>query len=85
MALQKRAISTQDVSSLIDGIEKKIMSSMEKEISTIKIGELVMEMLHKMDPVAYIRFASIYWNFSDFDEFIFVLKKQTKILQRRTK
>lgn len=56
--------------SLADTIEKDMRNTMEHEISTRKIGELVMERLKEVDQVAYVRFASVYRQFADINNFM---------------
>lgn len=75
-ACQKRPISTEQVDRLIENIEKAILERGGKEITSVKIGELVMTYLRHLDPVAYIRFASVYRNFKDVDEFVSELKDE---------
>lgn len=73
-ACQKRAISTDQFEAMISGIERTILENNEKEVTTAKMGEVVMHYLHLLDPVAYVRFASVYRNFQDVDEFVSDLK-----------
>jgi len=75
-AFEKRPVSSEKVEELIDDIESRIYrSSKGKEITTAKIGQIVMDKLKKIDKVAYIRFASVYRQFKDVDEFQEELKK----------
>ena len=53
---------------------QSILENNEKEVTTAKMGEVVMHYLHLLDPVAYVRFASVYRNFQDVDEFVSDLK-----------
>jgi transcriptional repressor NrdR len=69
LALRKRPVSSESVSAALDRIEEKLMQSAEREVPSERIGELVMRELKKLDKVAYIRFASVYRNFADVDEF----------------
>lgn len=73
-ACEKRPISTTQVERVIDNIEKKILEISEKEISSREIGSMVMKYLHMLDPVAYVRFASVYRKFQDIEEFVTELK-----------
>ncbi len=66
----KRPISAEKISSLVDEIEAELFKREEKEIPTMVIGELVMEKLRKLDPVAYVRFASVYREFKDVNTFM---------------
>jgi len=69
LALRKRPVSSESVAAALDRIEEKLVQSGEREIPSERIGELVMRELKKLDKVAYIRFASVYRNFADVDEF----------------
>ena len=79
---EKRPVSTQDLEKAADNIEYKLVNSLKTEISSIAIGEMVMEELKKLDEVAYVRFASVYRQFSDintfFEELSELLKKKTE-------
>jgi len=78
---EKRPVSTQDLEKAADNIEYKLVNSLKTEVSSIEIGEMVMEELKKLDEVAYVRFASVYRQFSDintfFEELSELLKKKT--------
>jgi len=65
----KRDISTERIIDLTDEIEKELRNTMDREISTAAIGELVMKKLKDFDEVAYIRFASVYRKFTDISNF----------------
>ena len=67
-ALEKRPVSTDQIDKLLADIELKLESK-GKEVSSKEIGELVMRGLRKLDKVAYIRFASVYRDFQDVDDF----------------
>lgn len=69
-ACQKRPIPTGQIERIIENIEKEILEKSEKEISTKEIGHIVMMYLRNLDPVAYIRFASVYRKFQDIEEFV---------------
>ncbi|MDP1653914.1 MAG: transcriptional regulator NrdR [Rhodocyclaceae bacterium] len=69
LALRKRPVNTESVESAIDRIEEKLVQLAEREVASERVGELVMRELKKLDKVAYIRFASVYRNFADVDEF----------------
>ncbi len=75
---EKRPVSLQDIEKIVDEIEKTLYNSMEKEISTKFIGELVMDKLKKTDEVAYVRFASVYREFKDISTFMEELNKLIK-------
>ena len=74
-ACQKRPISMNQIDDLIEKAEKKIIDNHDKEVSAAAIGQLVMESVYNLDPVAYVRFASFYWNFNNVDDFIIGLQK----------
>ena len=69
LALRKRPVSTEQVDSAVDRIEENLLSQGVRELPSARIGELVMRELKKLDKVAYVRFASVYRNFEDIDEF----------------
>jgi transcriptional repressor NrdR len=73
-ACEKRPVGIEQIEDMVDRIEKSINSSMEKEVSSENIGSMVMEELRHLDEVAYVRFASVYRQFKDIDEFMDVLK-----------
>ncbi|MBQ9845435.1 MAG: transcriptional repressor NrdR [Oscillospiraceae bacterium] len=79
---EKRPVSMQDLEKATDNIEYKLVNSLKAEVSSIEIGEMVMEELKKLDEVAYVRFASVYRQFSDintfFEELSELLKKKTE-------
>lgn len=77
-ACEKRPVPMRDIDALADSIQKRIYNSMEQEISSKKIGEMVMEGLMKIDEVAYVRFASVYRSFKDISTFIDEIEKLTK-------
>ncbi|MBR7002327.1 MAG: transcriptional repressor NrdR [Neisseriaceae bacterium] len=68
-ALRKRPISAEQVDNIIDLVKQSLLLSEEKEISSQKVGELVMLHLRRLDQVAYVRFASVYERFNDVAEF----------------
>jgi len=69
LALRKRPVNAESVESALDRIEEKLVQMAEREVASERVGELVMRELKKLDKVAYIRFASVYRNFEDVDEF----------------
>lgn len=79
---EKRPVSIQDLEKATENIEYKLVNSLKSEFSSIEIGEMVMDELKKLDEVAYVRFASVYRQFSDintfFDELSELLKKKTE-------
>ena len=72
----KRPVSSEQISSLVDQIENALFSREDREISSSVIGEMVMEKLKDLDPVAYVRFASVYREFKDVDTFMQELTKE---------
>ena len=69
LALRKRPVGTEQVDGAIERIEEKLLNLGLREVASSRIGELVMHELKKLDKVAYVRFASVYRNFEDIDEF----------------
>jgi transcriptional repressor NrdR len=73
-ACEKRPVSLDQVEALIDDVERSLFNSTEHEVSTQDIGMAVMERLQRLDEVAYVRFASVYRQFKDLNEFMSELK-----------
>ena len=71
----KRTISVADMNELVDRVEAEIFNTAEGEISSRAIGEIVMRELEELDPVAYVRFVSIYREFKDVNTFMEEIKK----------
>ena len=69
-AVEKRSISIEDVEKMVEAMEREILDQPEREISTRDIGELVMAKLRAVDEVAYVRFASVYREYRELEEFI---------------
>lgn len=69
LALRKRPVSTEQIDAAVERIEEKLLNLGAREISSNRIGELVMRELKKLDKVAYVRFASVYRSFEDIDDF----------------
>jgi transcriptional repressor NrdR len=69
LALRKRPVSTEQVDAAVERIQEKLLASPAREVTTTRLGELVMRELKKLDKVAYVRFASVYRSFEDVDEF----------------
>jgi transcriptional repressor NrdR len=69
LALRKRPVSTEQVDAAVERIQEKLLVSPAREVTTTRLGELVMRELKKLDKVAYVRFASVYRSFEDVDEF----------------
>ena len=74
-ACEKRPVSIDTLDNMIDEIETIIQNSLDREVSSEKIGELVMEKLKDIDEVAYVRFASVYRQFKDINTFMDELAK----------
>ncbi|MGN1077104.1 MAG: transcriptional regulator NrdR [Candidatus Gallimonas sp.] len=74
-ACEKRPVPIEKIDALADEISKKIYNSMEQEISSKQIGEMVMEGLKNLDEVAYVRYASVYRSFKDINSFMSELQK----------
>ena len=77
-AIEKRPVGLEQVEALIDDVERKLFGSTEHEVSTVLIGEEVMDHLKLVDEVAYVRFASVYRQFKDLNEFMSELKTMLK-------
>ena len=77
-ACYKRPISAQRITAVVDQIETLVFSREEREVSSEVIGEIVMDQLKELDPVAYVRFASVYREFKDVNTFMDELKKLLK-------
>ncbi len=74
-ACEKRPVPIEKIDALTEEISKKIYNSMEQEISSKQIGEMVMEGLKNLDEVAYVRYASVYRSFKDINSFMSELQK----------
>jgi len=72
---EKRPVSMEKIDKMVDDITKQIYNSMEQEISSKQIGEMVMDRLKDIDEVAYVRYASVYRSFTDIDSFMAELQK----------
>lgn len=77
-ACEKRPVSIETLDHAIDEIEALIQNSLDREVKSEKIGELVMEKLKEIDEVAYVRFASVYRQFKDINTFMAELNKLLK-------
>lgn len=82
LALRKRAVATEAVEAAIACIEGKVLALGERELASEKIGEMVMLELKKLDKVAYVRFASVYRNFEDVDEFSKLIREVSRSPQK---
>ena len=77
-ACEKRPVSINTIEAIADRIERSIQERGEKEIPSSVIGEATMRELHELDPVAYVRFASVYRSFKDISEFMVELEELIK-------
>lgn len=77
-ACEKRPVSINDLEKLVDEVESQAYNSLQREITTQTIGEMVMARLKELDEVAYVRFASVYRQFKDVNTFMDELKKLLK-------
>ncbi len=68
-ACEKRPVTLEEVERIVQFVEKTLYNNMEKEVSSLKIGEMVLKKLRELDEVAYVRFASVYRQFRDVSEF----------------
>lgn len=73
-ACEKRPISTAQLESIVDEVEKEVQDSLDREVQTNEIGKIIMRRLKSLDKVAYVRFASVYLEFEDVSEFMNELK-----------
>jgi transcriptional repressor NrdR len=81
IACRKRPVDEERIERIVSGLQRRLESSGETEIDSKIIGEMVMESLRGLDPVAYVRFASVYRNFreaKDFEEFVETLGSLTE-------
>ena len=74
-ACEKRPVSINDIERAVDDIESRLQNSLDREVTSDAIGELVMEKLKELDEVAYVRFASVYRQFKDLSTFMDELNK----------
>lgn len=77
-ACEKRPVTIDEIERLVQNVEKNLHNNMEKEVSSLKIGEMVLNQLRGLDEVAYVRFASVYRQFRDISEFSQELKDLMK-------
>ena len=77
-ACEKRPVATPKLEAIVDDIEGVVHEATERELTTTEIGEMIMHRLKKLDKVAYVRFASVYMDFKDVQEFMSELKNLLK-------
>lgn len=75
---EKRPVSADEIEGAVNNIEKKIENSMRREITSLEIGEMVMDELKDLDEVSYVRFASVYREFKDLQSFVDELENFVK-------
>ena len=80
-ACEKRPVTYKMLETAVDNIEQELLNSYDREVTSIHIGELAMQELKRIDEVAYVRFASVYRQFSDINTFMDELKE---LLNKRT-
>ena len=73
-ACEKRPVPVRNLEVICDGVEAIVQESPDREIPTTRVGEYLMEQLRDLDKVAFVRFASVYRDFKDVDEFMATLK-----------
>jgi transcriptional repressor NrdR len=74
-ACEKRPVSIATIEKIVDELERQLQESGEREVDSSRIGKAVMDALHDIDEVAYVRFASVYRQFKDINEFMAELKE----------
>ncbi len=72
---EKRPVSMSEIDNMVNSVTKQIYNSMEQEVSSKSIGEMVMEELKNYDEVAYVRYASVYRSFKDIESFMQELQR----------
>ena len=77
-ACEKRPVSLETLENAVDEIETTLQSSLDREVTSIRIGELTMDKLKEIDEVAYVRFASVYRQFRDINSFMDELARLLK-------
>ena len=77
-ACEKRPVPVDEIERIADEIEQELQSSLEREVSSAQIGEMIMDRLKDLDQVAYVRFASVYRQFKDINTFLDELNKLLK-------
>lgn len=82
-ACEKRPVTINQIEDVVSNVEREVYNILEQEVSTQKIGELVMEGIKSLDQVAYIRFASVYRQFTDVSNFIELLQDFTTEIKKK--
>ena len=73
-ACQKRNVSTDQLNLLLNNVERNLLEISRTEVQARDLGEIIMDLLKVLDRVAYVRYASFYWDFKDIEEFVYGLK-----------
>ena len=79
---EKRPVSLDQIEQIVSEIERDLQGGIEKEVSSLRIGEMILKRLRQLDEVAYVRFASVYRQFRDVSEFS---EEVQNLLQRDTR
>ncbi len=74
-AVKKRPVSIEDINRIVDSVESCYANNMQNQITSAEIGDIVLRSLKEMDQVAYVRFASVYKDFSDVESFINIISE----------
>lgn len=74
-AVKKRPVSVEDINRIVDSIESSFANSMQNQITSREIGDIVLQHLKEIDQVAYVRFASVYEDFSSIESFISIISE----------
>lgn len=74
-AVKKRPVSVEDINRIVDSIESSFANSMQDKITSREIGDIVLQHLKDIDQVAYVRFASVYEDFSSIESFISIISE----------
>jgi len=77
-ACEKRPVSVERLERLVDDIERRLEKKYDQEVKSKEIGEFVMNSLHELDEIAYVRFASVYRQFKDVNQFVKEIKRFLK-------
>ncbi len=73
-ACQKRNVSTDQLNKLLNNVERSLLEISRTEVRARDLGEIIMDQLKELDRVAYVRYASFYWDFKDIEELVYGLK-----------
>jgi len=84
-ACEKRPISSSQLESIVDSVEKNVQDSTDRELPTSEMGKIIMRRLKELDKVAYVRFASVYLEFEDVSEFMTELKNLVRARDKAIK